>query len=188
MLKTQGSNIISCQDSKNNGTERILGIDPGTARLGYALVNFDKRTGFQEIIDCGIIQTHKDDSDAARLVEMRNDLESIIDSYKPTAVSIEKLFFFKNLKTVIPVAQARGVVLELAASKGIAIYEYTPLEMKKMITGNGMAKKDLVSKVIHEAFKLKSKISPDDAVDAVGMALCYLRMDLFTPLAQSSRL
>ncbi len=181
MLKTQDSNLISCQKNKNNGTERILGIDPGTARLGYALVDFDKRTGFQEIIDCGIIKTHQDDSDAARLVEMRADLEFIIERFKPTSVSVEKLFFFKNLKTVIPVAQARGVVLELAASKQIPIYEYTPLEMKKIITGNGMAKKDLVSKVVHEAFKLKTKISPDDAIDAIGMALCYARSDLFTP-------
>ena len=167
---------------------RILGIDPGTARLGYALVDFDKRSGFQEIIDCGIIKTHKDDSDAARLMEMRNDLESIIERYHPSIVSVEKLFFFKNLKTIIPVAQARGVVLELAASKGITIYEYTPLEMKKIITGNGMAKKDLVSKVVHEAFKLKSKISPDDAIDAIGMALTFIRRDLLRPLAQSSRL
>lgn len=157
---------------------RILGIDPGIARLGYALVDFDTQSNSQVIIDCGIIQTQKDKSEAERLAEIRRDLESIITQYHPDIVSVEKLFFFKNLKTIIPVAQARGVILELAASKNLDIYEYTPLEMKKIITGNGMAKKDLVSKVIHEAFKLQVQISPDDAVDAVGMALCYLRSDL----------
>lgn len=164
---------------------RILGIDPGTARLGYALIDFNERDGTQTIVDCGIIQTHKDQSDATRLVEMRKDLDSIIDRYKPEVVSIEKLFFFKNLKTIIPVAQARGVVLELAASKQIPIYEYTPLEMKQIITGHGMAKKSLVSKVIHESFKLKKQISPDDAVDAIGIALCYVRRDLVKPLARN---
>ena len=161
-----------------NKNIRILGIDPGTARLGYALIDFNQRTCMPSIVDCGIIQTHKENSDADWLVEMRNDLEAIIDAYAPEIVSVEKLFFFKNLKTIIPVAQARGVVLELVASRRIPIYEYTPLEMKKIITGNGMAKKSLVSKIVHESFKLEKQISPDDAVDAVGMALCYARSDM----------
>ncbi len=170
----------------STGIHRILGIDPGTARLGYALVDFNVKTGAHTIVDCGIIQTHKDQSDADRLVEIRRDLDLLMNRYSPNVVSVEKLFFFKNLKTVIPVAQARGVIIELAASKQIPIYEYTPLEMKKIITGNGMAKKDLVSRVVHEAFKLDVKISPDDAVDAVGMALCYARSA--KPLVQSLHL
>lgn len=156
---------------------RILGIDPGTARLGFAILDYDK-TNKIDLIDCGVIETSKDDSDAFRLTEIRSDLKSLIDDYKPEFVAIEELFFFKNLKTVIPVAQARGVILEICQSKKLQIFEYTPLEMKKIITGNGMASKDLVSEIVHNSLGLTEKIKPDDAVDAVGLALTFVRNDM----------
>jgi crossover junction endodeoxyribonuclease RuvC len=156
---------------------RILGIDPGTARLGFALLDYDKSCDIS-LVDCGVIETSKVDSDALRLTEIRDDLEEIIDRYKPEFVAIEQLFFFKNLKTVIPVAQARGVILEICQRKKLRIFEYTPLEMKKIITGNGMASKDLVSDLIHKFLNLNTKIKPDDAVDAVGLALSFVRSDL----------
>ena len=155
---------------------RILGIDPGTARLGYAIVDFDKANNI-ELVDCGVIETCKSKSDAERLVEIREDLAVVLEKYKPELLSIEKLFFFKNQKTVIPVAQARGVVLEIAQSQALKIFEYTPLEMKKIITGDGMAKKDLVCDMVHTSLNLNTKIKPDDAVDAVGLALAFIRSD-----------
>lgn len=155
---------------------RILGIDPGTARLGFALLDYDK-TNKIDLIDCGVIETSKNDSDALRLTEIRLDLEEIIDKYQPKVVAIEELFFFKNLKTVIPVAQARGVILELCKSKKLEIFEYTPLEMKKIITGNGLASKAFVSDLVHSSLGIETKIKPDDAVDAVGLALSFIRND-----------
>lgn len=155
---------------------RILGIDPGTARLGFALLDYDKTNNIN-LLDCGIIETSKKDTDASRLTEIRSDLDEIISKYKPQILAIEELFFFKNLKTVIPVAQARGVILEVCQSRGLQIFEYTPLEMKKIITGNGVASKELVSDLVHNFLGLKTKIKPDDAVDAVGLALSFVRND-----------
>ncbi len=155
---------------------RILGIDPGTARLGFAILDHDDSNNIT-LINCGVITTLKTDSEAYRLSEIRLDLEALIDKYKPEVISIEKLFFFKNPKTIIPVAQARGVILQLAQAKGLKIYEYTPLEMKKIITGDGMAKKSQVSLIVHKSLGLEKEIKPDDAVDAVGLALSFVRSD-----------
>ena len=155
---------------------RILGIDPGTARLGFAIVDLDNSNNIN-LVDCGVIETSKKDSDAARLTEIRNDLDLLIENYKPEVAAIEKLFFFKNPKTIVPVAQARGVIMELCFRKDMKIFEYTPLEMKKIITGHGMASKDLVSEVIHSSLAITEQIKPDDAVDAVGLALSFIRSD-----------
>lgn len=152
-----------------------MGIDPGTARLGYALVDFEPKTNKQVLIDCGIIETSKDLSQAVRLKEIRADLSSLLEQFQPQVMAVEELFFFKNPKTIVPVAQARGVILEVAATNGLSVFEYTPLEMKKIITGHGMAEKSLVSTMIHNEFKLTEQIKPDDAVDAIGMALAYIR-------------
>lgn len=162
---------------------RILGLDPGTARLGFAIIDFDKNNTL-DLVDCGVIETHKDKKEELRLVEIRDDLESIIDKFKPDVAVIEQLFFFKNPKTIIPVAQARGVIVELCAGKGLHIQEYTPLEMKKIITGDGMASKDFVSDVVHRAFDIDTPIKPDDAVDAVGLALSFVRSDLVNLINQ----
>ncbi|MDD9897775.1 MAG: crossover junction endodeoxyribonuclease RuvC [Candidatus Melainabacteria bacterium] len=158
--------------------QRIMGIDPGTARLGYALVDFDPSSNKQALVDCGIIETQKDLSQALRLKEIRADLSILIEEYQPQVFAVEQLFFFKNPKTIVPVAQARGVILEVAATNGLEVFEYTPLEMKKIITGHGMAEKSLVSTMIHNEFKLTEQIKPDDAVDAIGMALSYIRQDM----------
>jgi crossover junction endodeoxyribonuclease RuvC len=155
---------------------RILGIDPGTARVGFALVDYDK-TNTIDLIDCGVIETCKTKEDAVRLTEIRDDLEELIDKYQPEVLAVEKLFFFKNPKTIIPVAQARGVIVEIAQRKNLKIFEYTPLEMKKIITGNGMASKDQVSDMVHSSLGIEAKIKPDDAVDAVGLALSFVRND-----------
>lgn len=155
---------------------KILGIDPGTERLGYALITEDK-----DLISCGIIQTSKDKTDSLRLAEIRKDLLELIESYQPDIISVEKLFFFKNLKTIIPVAQARGVILEVAGSKNIPVFEYTPLQVKQILTGHGRAEKSLVAEMVNHEVNIPTKIKYDDAIDAIAIALCYLRMDYTIP-------
>ena len=156
---------------------RVIGIDPGTASLGFAVLDSDKSNSLPVLLNCGVISTSRDLDEAFRLKEIREDLLALVEEYKPDFASIEKLFFFKNLKTIIPVAQARGVCLELLASQNIKVFEYTPLEMKKIITGHGTAKKDFVSTVIHQYLGLNQPIKPDDAVDAIGMALSFVRTE-----------
>ncbi len=107
---------------------RILGIDPGTARLGYAIVDFDTRP---HLVTCGVITTDKSQKEEERLSEIRADLKTIINKYKPDTAVVEQLFFFKNPKTIVPVAQARGVIMELAATRGLKVFEYTPLQVKQ---------------------------------------------------------
>jgi crossover junction endodeoxyribonuclease RuvC len=156
---------------------KILGIDPGTARLGFALIESYDSNNLYKLLQCGIVETSKFDSEAKRLTEIRLDLLNIIDNFKPDVLAIEELFFFKNLKTVIPVAQARGVVLQLAYESGMQIFEYTPLQVKQIVTGRGRAEKSEVESFVMADLGLSEKIRPDDAVDAVAIALCFLRSD-----------
>ena len=114
---------------------KILGIDPGTARLGFALLESYNSNNLYKLLQCGIIETSKFDTEAKRLTEIRLDLLELINNFTPDILAIEQLFFFKNLKTVIPVAQARGVVLQLAHESKMQIFEYTPLQVKQIITG-----------------------------------------------------
>ena len=156
---------------------KILGIDPGTARLGFAIVETMDFSHQYSLLECGIIATSKFQAEHSRLHEIRNDLTTIIDKFQPDVLSIEELFFFKNLSTVIPVAQSRGVLLELAEAKALSIFEYTPLQIKQVITGNGKASKAVVEHFVMEELQIQRKIKPDDAVDAVAIALCFLRSD-----------
>ncbi len=151
---------------------RVLGIDPGTARLGYAVL---ETVPSLKLITCGIIKTSKDQSASLRLAEIRKDLLQIINLYKPELVSVEKLFFFKNLKTIVPVAEARGVILEVAGTLSLELQEFTPLQVKQIITGQGRAEKSLVADIICSELGLSAGISPDDASDAVAIALCSIR-------------
>lgn len=155
---------------------KILGIDPGNARLGYGLIFF-KDPAKPQISTCGVIETSKNKSEPDRLAEIRSDLISLIDDLQPEIISVEKLFFFKNMKTVMPVAHARGVILEVAGSKKIPVFEYTPLQIKQTICGHGRAEKSLVEEMVKREFNITADIKPDDAVDAVAIALCYLRSD-----------
>ena len=156
---------------------KILGIDPGTARLGFALLESYSSNNLYKLLQCGIIETSKFDSEAKRLTEIRLDLLELINNFTPDIIAIEQLFFFKNLKTVIPVAQARGVVLQLAHESKMQIFEYTPLQVKQIITGKGRAEKSEVESFVMADLQLTEKIRPDDAVDAVAIALCFLRSD-----------
>jgi len=151
----------------------ILGIDPGTAIIGFGFI---KKTGNKlKCLDYGVIRTKPELSDAQRLKILYNELGRLIKKNKPDIVSIEKLYFFKNFKTAIPVAQAKGVILLAAVKKGIPIVEFTPLQMKMIITGYGRADKKQVQEKIKKLLKLKEIPKPDDAADALGIAICCAR-------------
>ncbi|MDB4939734.1 MAG: ruvC [Candidatus Doudnabacteria bacterium] len=149
----------------------ILGIDPGTATTGYALIKKQKDNSFR-ILDFGVIQTKKTLSDSARLAELQKDLKKIITKYKPNRAGVEKLFFKTNVTTAMTVSQARGVVLLTLEQSKIELFEFTPLQVKSMICGYGKAEKRQVQLMVQKTFNLKTLPKPDDAADALGIALC----------------
>ncbi|MBI5530758.1 MAG: crossover junction endodeoxyribonuclease RuvC [Candidatus Doudnabacteria bacterium] len=150
----------------------ILGIDPGTATTGFGIIKQDKTKNGFGILDFGVIATEKTLSDAERLNILGNDLEEILKKFKPDAVGIEKLFFTTNQKTVMTVSQARGVVLYLTQKYKLPIFEFTPLQVKSFICGYGKADKKQVQYVVQKTFQLKKIPKPDDAADALAIALC----------------
>lgn len=154
---------------------RILGIDPGTASVGYGLVDFSGKNCFN-LIASGVIRTHKDQPSGQRLKIIRQDLIELINEFAPDVASVEALFFFKNAKTVIPVAQARGVILETAASAGLDAYEYTPMQVKLNLTGFGRADKTEIQQIVARILGHDEIIKPDDAADAVAIAICHARL------------
>ena len=157
---------------------RILGIDPGLAIVGYSIVDSDSDSN--TLITSGSIQTDKNKTDSARLFEIENDLKFIIDKYNPDSAGIEKLFYFKNQKTVIPVAEARGVILSVLESKNIPITEFTPIEVKQIITGYGRASKEEVAKIVEKLIVYKNLPKLDDTLDSIAIALCCARNSIVT--------
>ena len=145
----------------------ILGIDPGTATTGFGAIK-NQNT----LIDFGVISTKKTLSDAERLEILANDIHQLIKKYKPDAVGVEKLFLTTNQKTVMTVSQARGVVLLIAEQHCIPIFEFTPLQVKNFICGYGKADKKQIQYIVQKTFKLKAAPKPDDAADALAIALC----------------
>lgn len=148
----------------------ILGIDPGTATTGFGIIEQSKDQ--PKLIDFGVISTKKTLGDAERLEILAKDIHHLIKKYNPEAVGVEKLFLNSNQKTVMTVSQARGVVLLTAQQHKLPIYEFTPLQVKNFICGYGKADKKQVQYVIKQTFKLKAAPKPDDAADAVAIAIC----------------
>lgn len=149
----------------------ILGIDPGTAATGYGVIKKTKQ-GF-EVLGYGCIVTKPKFSTAERLEEIDKSLKELIKKYKPDTVAVEDIFFFKNLKTAVKVSQARGVVM-LAACKGrVSIAEYTPLQVKLAVTSYGRAAKSQVQAMVKVILNLDSVPRPDDAADALAVAICH---------------
>jgi len=146
----------------------ILGIDPGTTTVGFAVI--EKAGRSVSILNYGVITTPPKIGIALKLMDIAKDLEDLIDMYHPTICGIEKLFFFNNQKTGIDVAQARGAILLILQKKGIHIHEFTPLEVKRGISGNGTAKKEQVQNALKIIFKLDIIPKPDDAADAIAIA------------------
>ena len=148
----------------------ILGIDPGYAIIGYGVIDTQKSN---MVLDYGAIITPKEDTMPIRLEAIDSSLKFLFDKYKPAAVAIEELFYFKNQKTVIQVAQARGVIV-LACQKYCGnIYEYTPLQIKQALTGQGRAEKAQVQYMVKAILGLDSIPKPDDAADALAVAICH---------------
>ena len=152
----------------------ILGIDPGTATTGYGIIRRKKGENSFKNLEYGLIRTDSSLTAGERLKIIYNQVNKLIRKYKPKALAIERIYFFKNLKTAIPVAQAKGVILLNAARKKIPIYEFTPLQVKMAITNYGRANKKQVQRMIKRLLELK-KLPPDDAADALGVAICCSR-------------
>ena len=152
---------------------KILGIDPGMAIVGYGMIEVDNNN--IELITSGSIQTDKKLDDSKRLLEIYNDLSQIVEKYKPDCASVEQLFFFKNQKTIIPVAEARGVILTVLEKYGIPTYSYTPMEVKQVLTGYGRAEKKEVEQMVRLALLDINLPKLDDTVDAIAIAICHSR-------------
>lgn len=155
----------------------IIGVDPGSVVVGYSIVRKNKDRCL-EVIDFGCIITDKFATTGERLKKIHKETLRLIETHRPDVMSVENLFFFKNLKTVMPVSQTRGVILLAAAEKKVRVMEFTPLQMKMAIAGYGRAEKKQIKKMIEETvdlkgFDLKKNFrKKDDAFDAIGMAIC----------------
>ena len=153
------------------GAMRILGIDPGTARVGWAVVN--DQTGKPLPDAYGLITTDALELPELRLLKIHRELTDLIEKYKPEVVGVEEIFFSNNAKTVIPVAQARGVVLLTAAEQNLPVVSYSPLVVKRTICGDGRADKIQIQKMIARILHLAAAPKPDDVADAVAIALTH---------------
>ncbi len=151
----------------------ILGIDPGYAIVGFGLV--ESQGAKQKLVACGAINTPAGVRLSARLWQIANDLEELITQFKPDALAIEELFFNNNVTTGIGVAQARGVILMTAEKMGLPIFEYNPSQVKQAVVGYGKAEKKQVMDMTKRLLGLSAVPKPDDAADAVAIALCHAR-------------
>lgn len=152
---------------------KILGIDPGMAIVGYCILEYDKKN--IKLLHSGSIQTSKDEKEGERLKEIHEDLKTILDKYRPDICAIEKLFFFRNYTTVMPVAHARGVILLALEEFKIPVYEYTPMEVKQILTGYGRASKKEVEQMVKISLGVDTLPKLDDTVDAIAIAISYTR-------------
>lgn len=156
----------------------ILGIDPGYGTIGYGVI---EKNGSKIVpIDYGVIQTPKDEGIAARLAMIYDTLNVLIKKFNPDEIAVEELFFNTNITTGIKVAQARGVILLSAVHACGRLYEYTPLMVKQSLTGNGRADKKQIQYMVKMMLGLKSEPKPDDAADALAIAICHANTCDFT--------
>lgn len=149
---------------------RILGIDPGIGICGFGLIETTSRAGARAL-DFGTVTTTVDAPLPARLKELYDSLSEVFEETKPEMVAVEKLFFAKNITTGIAVAEARGIVLLVTEQHGLPVYEYTPNEIKKSLTGYGAATKTQIEEMVRVHLGLECKPKPDDAADALAVAI-----------------
>ncbi len=170
--KFENIKMKKCQ----NESVRILGIDPGTGMMGWGLI---ERTGANIVpLKYGCIKTVANSERSERLLHIFNSLSDIIKKDRPDSVAIEELFFFKNQKTIISVAEARGVAIVVAKIFNLPVYEYTPLQVKQALTGYGRADKKQIQEMVKISCKLKECPKPDDAADALAIAICHGQTNL----------
>jgi crossover junction endodeoxyribonuclease RuvC len=155
-----------------------LGLDPGTATTGYGLVQLH-RDGSLEAVDFGVITTPKELPAPERLDLLYQRLNQILDQHHPETAAVEKLFFQKNVSTAIGVGQARGVMLLALAQKGLEVAEYTPNEVKQAVAGYGSADKRQVQEMVRVLLVLPEIPKPDDAADALAIAICHLNTNRY---------
>ncbi len=150
----------------------VIGIDPGLALMGFGVVESD---GYRfKMLDYGVLETPAHTDDGERLLQIWKGLNNLFEMYKPDAVSVEELFFNKNVKTAISVAQARGVALLAVKAAGIPLYEYTPLQAKQAVVGYGRAEKAQIQMMVKTILNLREVPKPDDAADALAIAITHI--------------
>jgi len=159
----------------------VVGIDPGTATTGYGFLREDDK-GKITAVDFGVISTSPDLPMPHRLLELHQQLKNLMLLHHPESAAVEKLFFQKNVRTALSVGQARGVALFTLAEGGIPISEYTPLEVKQAVTGYGGADKNQVQQMVRALLELPSIPQPDDAADALAIAICHIHSQHFARL------
>ena len=153
---------------------RVLGIDPGVAIVGYCVLDFDEATDEMAVVSSGSIQTDKNLPLPKRLFEIYSDMKELLSMYKPDCASVEEIFFFKNAKTIIPVAEARGVIIMALEEAGVESFGYTPMVIKQSVTGYGRADKKEVSNMVK--LLLDTEVPKlDDTADAIAASICHCR-------------
>lgn len=156
----------------------ILGIDPGLATMGYGIIE-KKPNGDSVPVDYGVVLTPMDESLPVRLAMLEEGVNKILNKFKPAEVAVEELFFSKNITTGIPVAHARGVILLTCVKYCGKLYEYTPMQIKQALTGYGRADKVQMMHVVTSLLHLQKIPRPDDAADALAVALCHAHTSRF---------
>lgn len=154
-----------------------LGVDPGTALLGYGIISGDDEP---ELVTYGVVQTTADEPMDRRLVTLYETVWELIRTHAPDVLAIEQLFFARNVTTALAVGQARGVVLLAAAQHGMSVFEYKPAEVKQTISGYGKAGKHQMQEMVRILLGLPDVPKPDDAADALAVALCHVQMSRLT--------
>lgn len=149
----------------------IMGVDPGFAITGYGVIQYENNK--MSLLDVGAVNTKAGELFTWRLLQIDEKLTEIIERYKPDAFAIEELFFNNNAKTAIAAAQGRGVAVMAAVKSGVPVYEYTPLQVKQSVAGYGRADKNQIQQMIKTIFHMDKIIKPDDAADAVAIAVCH---------------
>ncbi|HZU29130.1 MAG TPA: crossover junction endodeoxyribonuclease RuvC [Bryobacteraceae bacterium] len=150
---------------------RVLGIDCGCERTGYGLVDSDGRA--HRLIACGVIETSPKDALGSRLSMIARGVHDIVSAYSPHAAAVEEVFYAQNVKTALRLAHARGVVLCAIAEAGIALGEYSPLQIKNTVVGYGRADKGQVRMMVRSLLRLDQEIASEDANDALAVAICH---------------
>ena len=151
----------------------VLGIDPGVATVGFGIIS--ETGGTPKYKSCGVITTPAGMRLALRLKQINDDVTELIKTFRPDAIAVEELFFNTNQKTALAVAQGRAAIILAGEEQGIPMFEYTPLQVKKAVTGYGRATKKQVMEMVKRLLKLEKIPKPDDAADALAIAICHAR-------------